>query len=247
MTGSRLVLFACHLVGNALLLLLAYYWLGVSESNAGHLLWSIFLALILIGGTAWLHGFALAQFHGLCLRRSALSSLRNLLPLVLLTLVAIAVYGALTWLANSDEHAAYAIGSYSTMKLRRPVAPSGVHRIIQGLFWITHWVVVPAVLLPLAGAVSVVGWRGWNRHSLRLSRRFLYWIEVGVLLVLAIWVPLRLFFWVPLIGSFAGQMTSFVLRAGIGYLLFVSGLLLLEFLTASGNPREIQPSTATRP
>jgi hypothetical protein len=45
-----------HLVANALLLLLGYYWLGLSESNAFHLAWSFLVIAVFVATAIWLHG-----------------------------------------------------------------------------------------------------------------------------------------------------------------------------------------------
>ena len=47
MKRSAVPLTLLHLLGNALQLWFGYYWLGVSESDTAHLLWS---ALVLLGG-----------------------------------------------------------------------------------------------------------------------------------------------------------------------------------------------------
>jgi len=58
-----------------------------------------------------------------------------------------------------------------------------------------------------------------------------------VLLLIAVWVPLKLVAWVPHMKTFNGEMTSFVLRAAAAFLLFVSGWLVLAFVTAQAKSR----------
>jgi hypothetical protein len=243
-----LAVFALHLLGIALLLWLGYYWLGTDESDARHLLLSALIPLLVIVGATALHGLALAHFSGLPLRAAAARSGRNLLPLVVLSLLALVLYGGIVWAAERFAGgAAYTLRSSATMALQKPVPPGLFRRILQVLFWILEWIAIPAVLLPLAAVIAVDGWGGWSWRWQRLTKRWLYWIEVGALLVCAIWLPLKLFFWVPHFASFSSQMASFMARAGLGYLLFVGGALVLDFLTSSGKPREIQPSTVASP
>lgn len=247
MTPSRIALVIAHLAGNALLLWLGYYWLGLDESDRPHLAWSAAVILCFIVAAAWLHGLALAHFSGLPLFRAAGRSGRHLLSLFAVSLLAIAIYGALFWLLPHLGGISYTVASFATMKLHKPVTPLSVQKGFHILVLLLQWVVLPAVLLPLAAAVSVEGWSGFRWRSLRHRRMWLYWIETAALLFCAIWVPFKLFFWVPRVEPFNAQFVSFLLRVGTGYLLFVTSLLLLEFFTSSGRPLETQPSTVASP
>lgn len=246
MIFSRIALFISHLIGNALLLWLGYRWLGMDESDRPHLLWSVAIVVALVGGTLWLHGMAFAQFSGLRYFRAAARAVRNLMPLFTLALLGIAIYAVLLWTASVYHYPAYVIGSWLTMTLHKPVPSKSVENVFHAVLLFLEWIVVPSLLFPMAAAVTARGWRG-----LRIQRRsghtWLYWIATGVLLFCAIWVPVKLFFWVPEIKTFSGQMISFALRVGAGYLLFVFGLLILDFLTSAGNPRDTQLSTAESP
>ncbi len=244
---SRLALLVSHIVGDAVLLWIGFYWLGLDESDAPHLLWSAAVVLLVILGAAWLHGLTFAHFSGVRFPRAAALSARHLLALGALILVTFALYRLLHWVATVYGGAAYAIGSYSTMKLHRPVPPTSVQHAFHFIVRLLQWVVLPALLLPIAAAISVDGWRGVRWRFIRRRRTWLYWIEVAVLLFCAVWVPFKLFFWVPQVTAFNAQLASFVLRIGVGYLLFVVCVLALEFLTASGRPLVNQPRTVVSP
>ena len=243
---GRLALLFVHLIGNALLLWLGYYWLGLDESDAKHLLYSAFVALFVLVRRHRFARFDVAVLFRAGPPSSRLrKSVQHLLPLVVLSLAALAIYGVLLWVSGTFGKIGYVIGSSLTMLLRKPVPPETVQRVLEWLLWLIKWAAVPAVLLPMAASVSLDGWRGWRFH--RLSKRWLYWLEVAVLLVCALWVPFKLFFWVPKIASFGGQMVSFTARACAGYLLFVAAALVLDFITSSGKPRATQPSTVVSP
>jgi hypothetical protein len=250
MKRSTILLWLLHLIGNAFLLWLGYYWLGVSESDGVHLLGS---ALIMLGGVCvalWIHGTALVYFDrdtGYSLSRAMERAGRSIVPLLVLAVCAAVVYGLLAYIYNRFEHNAFLIGSYATMHTHKPVAPEKVLHWYHILIWILRWLVVPALLFPLTAAVARSGWTGFRLHSFRRSRNPLYWIEVCLLLLLAIAVPLRLINWIPEFSKFAMQMVSFMGRMGLGYLLFVAALLTLEFLTSGGKPRFSQPNTAPSP
>lgn len=250
MSRSTLLLWLLHLIGNALLLWLGYYWLGLGEADAANLLWSGLIALGGIAAALWIHGSALVYFDPNTehhLSRALIRAGRNLLPLLVVALCAAMVYAFLAYINSRFEHNAFLIGSYATMRTRKPVAPANVLHWYHVLIWILRWLLVPALLFPLTAAVARSGWAGFRLGSLRRSRNVLYWIEVCVLLVLAIIVPLHMMNWIPQFSRFAMQMVSFLGRIGIGYLLFVAALLTIEFLTSRGNPRLSQPKTVPSP
>jgi hypothetical protein len=247
LSPSRLALLATHLAGNALLLAFGYWWLGTSESDWPHLLLSGASVLLFLAAVAWLQGLALACFCGWSFRQSASRAARHLLPLLALLVLAASLYALLHWAQNHDGHTAYVIGSYATMKARKPVAPDSVSRLLAVCFALLRWLVLPSLLFPLAAAISVRGWDGWRTRFLARRRVWLYALQVAALLLVAIWLPLRLFYWIPSIESFSGQALSFAARVGLGYLLFVAGVLAVEFFTSSGSPCVTQPSTAVSP
>jgi len=248
MKRATVSLWLLHLIGNALLLWLGYYWLGVGESDTAHLLGS---AAIVLGGVCvalFLHGTALVYFDRdgeRSLAHAMGTAARNLLPLLVVAILAAVVYGLLTYIYGKFQHNAFLIGSYATMHTRKPVAPAKVLHWYRVFILMLRWLVVPALLFPLTAAVARMGWAGFRLRSLRLSP--LYWIEVCVLLLLALVVPLRLMNWIPEFSKFAAQMASLIARMGLGYLLFVAALLTIEFLTARGRPRLTQPNTVPSP
>jgi hypothetical protein len=189
-----------HLIGNALLLWLGYYWLGLGEARASAVAWSAAVALLIVAGACWLHGAAFA--------RGFAPASRHLPWTVFVALVAITAYLALP----------------------------------AGRWWtsIARWIVLPALFVPLFAGAAV--------HGRRLHRGFTLRALAGPALVaVGVWVPLRLLAWVPRVSGFTMEMTSFVLRAGVAYLLFVSAWLLLAHLTSGGNPRFTQSRTASLP
>jgi hypothetical protein len=188
-----------HLAGNALLLWLGYYWLGLGEARAPAVAWSAAVALVVVAGACWLHGAAFA--------RSFRLALRHLPWTVLIAAIALAAYLAL------------------------PAAK---------WWWIARWIVLPSLLVSLFAGAAAHGWRAWRGFSARS-------LAVPALVFLGVWIPMRLLAWVPRVSSFGMEMTSFVVRAGVAYLLFVAAWLVLAFLTSGGNPRFTQSRTAVSP
>lgn len=227
-----------HLLANALVLLLWYYWLGIGESRTPTLVWSAlvfitFLAFACIG-------------YGAVLAYSWKTAARNLLPLVLAVITVAFVYWLLEQWSVYSARPAFRIASWLTLTLRTPISPASIARIFGVVLWVIRWAALPAFLLPVASAVAALGWQGFRRTNLRMPG-WLYWIEVPLLLLCLIRVPLWLFYWVPGVGGFGMQAASFTARIAAAYLLFGASWLVLAFVTSGGKPRTAQSSTAGSP
>jgi hypothetical protein len=232
-----------HLIANALLLWLAYYWLGVGESSVPRLLWSALLAAAILCGALVLYGAACTWQEPLpaALRRA----LRHLLPLVALALLALFIYALLAWWKTYSSGPAFKIASWLTLKMRRPVRPEAVLGAFNSGLWILRWVVLPWILVPLAAALATGGWAAVSKRIWR--RPGLYWLAVPLLLLIALGLPRVLLGWSPLFDSFGLEMASFIARALGAYIFFVAGLLGLAWATSAGNPRFSHPSTVPSP
>src|ERR1039458_2377578 len=105
---------AVQLVGNALLLWLCYYLLGLGETPAPNPARSALVALLLLTLACWLHGATFAYFSGT--RRLPL---RRLPLLVAAVIVLLAVYWALARWSNYSSQPAFKIAWYRAMTLDR--------------------------------------------------------------------------------------------------------------------------------
>jgi hypothetical protein len=219
-----------HLAGNALLLWLGYYWLGLGESRAGALLWSLAVAAVVGCGACWLYGAGFAFFAQRRVWAAFRAALRNLAPLVVAAVAVVLVYALLARARDAMDGPGFRLASWLTLTLRKPVKPATVQAIFHAVFWVLRWVVVPVLILPVGPAIVSRGWAGFGAVGAR-GRRWLYWLVAPALLLAAVWVPLKLVGWVPHMGSFGGEMTSFVVRAAVAYLLFAAGWLGLAFVS----------------
>jgi hypothetical protein len=237
-----------HLAANALLLGIGYYWLGLGESRAATLAWSIAVASFLVLLFCWTYGAGLAYFRDP--RNSALTawrtSLRNLIPFAVAALAAGALLLAV--MSGADLFAGYGfrLASYLSLKFHIGAKPSSIAAIPQRIALTIEWVVLPVLLLPMLSAISESGWRGF-RSAGAGPRRRIYWIQAPVLLLIVVYLPIRLVNWVPAVPGFGMQVFSFAARALAAYLLFGMGWLLLAFVTSGGSPRATQPMTVVSP
>jgi hypothetical protein len=221
---------ALHLVGNALLLWLGYYWLGTSESRAGTLLWSAFVALVGLTLACWLHAGTLVYFgEG---RGAFRRTLRRFLPVLAAAFVLIAIYVLLAkWEAYSMRPAS-GVASWLTMKLRKPVKPATMLGVFNAALWLVQYVVVPVFALPLIAGLASRGWSGLQQFG-RLAKSWQYWMLTTVLMWCAFAAPWKLLGWVPRAGSFSMEMVSFAARLLAAYLLFHGAWLTLLFFSQS--------------
>lgn len=237
-----------HLLVNALLLWLGYYWLGIGESRTSTLAWSAFVALVTVFLASSAYGAAFVYFQTDDGKTVAAwrTAVRNLLPLLVGIAAVAAIYFLLARWDDYSSKPALQIASYLTLTFRKPVRPSSVARVFGTILWVIQWVILPVFLLPMFASVASSGWRGYRALGAS-TRRWLYWIQAPILLVCALWVPIKLLGWVPQVSSFGMEMASFAARALVAYLLFVVAWLVLAFVTSSGKPRFTQSSTAVSP
>ena len=234
MSTSARKLFLLHLVANALLLWLAYEWLGVGESTRLRLLWSALDSLAILTLVCWFHGATLVFFRKggeLRINEAFRTALRRVPALVVAAIFVLALYGLLAWLAGASGQPAFRLASWLTLKLRTPVKPATVARISLGAFWIVRWVVLPVGLLPMASGISARGWSGFGEFSWRGGWR--YWLEVALLLAAGLLLPFVVLGWVPTVSGFRLEVLSFAVRMLVAYLLFVGAIWTLERVTAA--------------
>jgi len=237
-----------HFGANAVLLWLGYYWLGIGESRMSALAWSALVALALLCLTCSTYGALFAFFRTDQPRamRAWWTAVRHLLPLIVAAAGVALVYFLLGLWADYSKEPALEITSFLTMTLRKPVKPSGVEQIFNGVLWLIEWVAIPVLLLPMIAAIASDGWSGFRAAGSSV-KKWLYWIEAPVLLLCAVWLPMKLLSWVPSMSGFRMEVVSFALRVLAAYLLFVAGWLVLAFVTSGGKPRLTQPSTVVSP
>ena len=248
MKSSLTVLCAFHFVGNALLLWLGYSWLGIPESNTPHLLLSLFVVLLFSGCVLWLHGTSFAFFAGVPARRlrsAAAVALRHLPALLILAAFAVFLYALLALLTEALAQPAFRLASWLTLTLRRPIPPPRVLAFFRAFTWVIAWLLLPAIFLPVAAQVSINGFGGFRSFARRLN--LVRSLKICALVLAGLWLPLKLLAWIPRMPNFGLEMTSFLLRAAVSYLLFVGLLLLLERVTSAGTPFRSQRNNSAVP
>ena len=208
-----------HAAANALLLWLAYEWLGVDETSTGKLVLSAVDALAILTLICWLYGTTLVWFRSdePRLNASFRTALRHLGALLLFAVAALAVYGLVARGAGAMPGAAIKVASWMTWTIRRPVKPAAIATVFQTAVWLLRWVALPLLLVPIASAIAAEG-----RLHYRLRRGHLW---IPLLAVLGLWAPLAIVNWKPGSAGFGLELASFVLRAAMAYVLFLGSML----------------------
>jgi hypothetical protein len=224
MRAATKKIWALHLVANAAVVAGAYLWLGIGDASALQLAATALFGVLLVAFTVWLHGAVFAHFREPDLPLSGVfrTALRHLPPLVVVAVVAAALYWLLEWLLGRAYSPASNTASWLTLHLHRPVRPALILSIVTLKVRVMEWWVVPVLLLPLVAGIAGNGWRGIARAPFACLRTWTFWIGCPLLLLLALYVPGRLIRWVPYEGGLGLEMTSFVLRWLIAWLLFVT-------------------------
>jgi hypothetical protein len=236
MRREAMRLFAIHVAGNAVVLGLAYYWLGIGESRAVTLAWSAALAIVILCLACCLHGGTLVFFRAAeprSLSAAFRTTLRHLAPLLAAVVLVAAVYWLLAQLAAYSSTPALRIASWFTLKLRKPIKPATVMRVFSFVLGLIRWMLIPVFVLPMFSGIAALGWRGFGEFG-RLRRSRLYWIAAPLLLLCALALPWHLIGWVPHVGSFTLEMVSFSGRVAVAYLLFIAAWTFLASLTSGG-------------
>ncbi len=233
-----------HAPANALLLWLAYEWLGVDESNTGRLLLSAVDALAILALVSWLWGATLVWFRARDprLNDAFRTALRHLGGLLALAVVALVLYGLAMKAAASLAAPALKTASWLTWTLRKPVKPVWITFVFQALVWLLRWAVLPVVLLPAAAQIAERGNAGWR--ALRPRRAWRQWVAMPLLAIAGLWLPFVMIGWKPAVAGFGMEMTSFTLRTLLGYAVFVGALLALSRVAAMAPPEPRATSEA---
>jgi hypothetical protein len=231
-----------HFLGNALVLWLAYYWLSIGEARASLLLWSLLVGLATIALFSWIHGAGFVYFREP--KVGALAALgtarRHLLALLAASLLVLVLYWLVDRAQDWSSGPAFQFASFLTLKLRRPVKPASMLRAFGIAWWVVRWVVLPVLLLPAASATAARGFRGFGAIGPVRGYK-LMWIETPLLLLCALWAPLKFLGWHPANNGFGLEMFSFLVRLLVAYLFFVAGCLGLEFIAGGGSLRWRDP------
>jgi len=224
--AARKEIAAAQFAGNLVLLALLYWWLGLAVSTALRVALVAVAALMLVAGSAWLHGAGFAAFRPLEATGAFSAALRNLLKLCLITAIFTAALLAWDYALGQQQRVANFTASALTFSSQKPVSPESVA-------WIFPWklrawfVLLGLLLMPMAAAAV-----GTIDRPGKVLRRFSYWIAGILLALFGLYVPWLLIQWIPAAQSLALELASAAARFALAYTLAIASWLVLAALIA---------------
>ena len=227
MTPAVLRLWLVNAAGNALLLVLMYWWLAIPERRAWQLAASALLGLFIVLATMWLHTATFRLF------RITTVNLAQAVPAVLTcVLIGLVLLLVLAWVAMWFPRWSVWIASTLSYRLQRPVRPDTVRPTLEWISWALAWIAIPVFLLPRIGAASASGFRGLIKAP--VARRF--YLDYLAALLIGAYLPWKFVNWVPGFEGFTAQAISFTLRFGIAWALTITAWLWIARSTAPAKP-----------
>lgn len=205
--------FMGHAVGHLALFGLAYYWLGLPASSVGKLALSAVLAVVILLLVAYLVAFAF--------NRDARLSLSRIPPMLVWLGLLLPVAAVFSWACGKTHDVDQWINSALTLATRTPVNLTYLGKVLAAILAI----MAIRLLLPVAARTANSGFEGlrdWRPVKLSLG----YLAAFTAYAFAGLWLPWTLFWWIPNLASFEGQMLSFILRVGVAFTLYVAAWLI---------------------
>jgi len=234
-TAGAVRLWILHVVMNVFLILGIYAWLSIGDANGAQLAGTVIYGIAIAFLGLWLYDGTFVWFSNIPRRGLAISfarALRTLAPFTLMAGFALLIYWLLSRATDQIPDSAATAASWLTLKLRHPVKPATIARVLRWLVLLVEWFGAPLLLLPITASVASRGWLGFGRHRFDALRRR-YLVECPTYLIIAFLVPYAITHWVPGVHGFTWQTVSAALRFAAAYLIFVTAWLALTLVTAS--------------
>jgi hypothetical protein len=232
-------LWLLNLIGNALLVAAAYFWLLLPDAHGWQVAASGLLAVIVVFFGLWLRTGTFAYFRVAEFRDRA--SVWCAFRLALRHMIALAVWAillaAIEWSLISLRKYAPQFGVWFWQKspaFLRFGSPRQVFHAADCLLWIWLWVLAPAIWLPIATTVAAVGFDLKRMaRSLHVLKRLAYWLWFCALMLLGAYIPYKLIRWIPDLGGLRKQAWSMGLRFFIAYVILITALVALLLVVGS--------------
>ncbi len=236
-------LWLLNLVGNAALLAAVYCWLLLPDAHGWQVAGTGLLALVVIFFGLWLRTGTFAYFRVAEFRDNAAvwCAFRHALRHI----IALAVWGvllaAIAWLLISLRRYTPQFGVWFWQKAPalRFGTPRQVFHAADWVLWFLLWVLLPAIWLPIATTVAAAGFRLKHMaRCLRVLRRPAYWLWFCVLMLLGVYVPYKLVWWIPDLSDLRKQAWSMGARFFVAYVILISAFIALVLVVGTRVEKE---------
>lgn len=243
--------------GLALLIGLGLLWTRIPEKNAGQVMLTFLVPVMIAAGILWLQASTI---------RSLLRSLENKSPGTPLlfgacTLILWIVIGILLWglIDRFDSHieswAGYLNSRFDPHSRSHFATYEHFSSWLNKVSWLLHWVIVPGILLPLGCTAAFRMRRLPWKCILRVWIEWRWWPMILILALIGQAWPGTFFDSLPH-GTVHGQVWRVVLKIAAAYFLAVlswllalvwSSVLLSEHLPEGGGPEHVRDSALRAP
>jgi hypothetical protein len=234
-SGGTLRLWLLHLIANAFLVFGVYAWLSIGDANAAQLTGTVIYGLVIAFLLVWLHAGTFRYFgarpRDARLRIAYWNVLPAVAPFALICFAAAVVYALFSRAGDQASDTAATIASWLTLKLRHPVKPVAIGRVLLWILRIAEWFGAPLLFIPLASSVALRRWRGFGPTRFNTLRRR-YALLCPALLLAAFFVPDLIANWVPGLHGVTLQTISAVVRFTVAWLILITAWLALIRETA---------------
>jgi hypothetical protein len=237
---ARREVLALQLVGNVVLLVLAWFWLGMGVGSALALVMLVGLALVVLALSALLHGSGLAAFRPMTLGEALASARARLPKLAAYSLLAVGLLIVWDVVGGYSAEATQWAASALTFSSQTPVKPASLESAYSWFLRVVFLLIALAmhpIAARLAGSIDSAA-SVWKRPA--------YWVSGVVLAVVGLLVPCCLIHWVPAFTSMAMETVSLLVRFGIAYVLATLSWTTMAALLPKLAAAEL-PATAPLP
>lgn len=243
-------LWLLNLFGNAALIAAFYFWLLLPDAHGWQVAGSGLLALIIICFGVWLRGgsfayFRLAEFRDHDAVWPAFRQARHHLLALVIWVIPLA---AVEWWLFTLRRFAPQFGVWWWQKVPalRFGSPRAVYHVADVVLLILMALLV-ALWIPATTTVATLGFKGNVGRAFRVLRRSKYWLWFIALLIVGVYLPYRIVWWIPDLNTMSKQAWSAGVRFFLAYIVVITAwvsLLLVtgEFVEAEDNvPDTIKP------
>ena len=228
-------LWLLNILANAVLVAVWYFWLLIPDAHIWQVAGSGVIAVVGIALLLWLRAGTLAWLRVSDFRankgiwRAYRLSLRHVPALGLWALVFV-VFAWRMWSLH-DYIPQFAV--WLRQKLGNGPPPRNIMRDLNWLLLAVVGFVLPGLWVPFATTIAAVGFQAEHIVLTRqVWKRPLYWLWFCLLLGFGLYVPYKLTWWIPDLQTLRQQAWSMAGRFLLAYLVAVTLLLTLAWMTA---------------
>lgn len=236
-----LKLWLLNFVANAALLAVAYFWLLIPDARGWQVVATGLIAAAAIASALWLRAGTLAWFRVAEFRkdsgiwRAYKHSLRYIPALAFWVLL----FAVVAWLLLGLRDYVPQFAVWIRQQLKGGPPPRNIMNDLNWLLLVMVGYVMPGLWLPIATTVAASGVHPTHlAHSRRVWKRPFYWIWVGLLLSLGIYVPYKLVWWILDVQTLRQQAWSMGIRFLLAYLIAITSFIAVVWMTGIYTDRE---------